>query len=130
MQDKIPADTPSDQTIVNLRDAINSHDPDRIAGSFTEDFRCDLPMHPSRSFTGNDQVRANWTLMLARVPDIQAEIQRATHDTGSGETWSEWELTGTTADGNPITFRGVVISAARDGKMAWNHFYLDEVADV
>ncbi|WP_437925167.1 hypothetical protein WMF37_39985 [Sorangium sp. So ce291] len=26
-------------------------------------------------------------------------------------------------------FHGVVISTAHDGKMAWNRFYLDEVAD-
>ncbi len=118
-----------DPTIVTLRDAINSHDLDRIVSSFTEDFESSLPMHPSRSFVGNEHVRANWSRMLARVPDIRAQIQRAVFDAESGQTWSEWEMIGTTTDGKPITFRGVVISTARDGKMAWNRFYLDEVVD-
>lgn len=38
-------------------------------------------------------------------------------------------MIGTTTDGEPITFRGVVISTARDGKISWNRFYLDEVVD-
>ncbi|XXX81428.1 nuclear transport factor 2 family protein [Sorangium sp. So ce134] len=88
-----------------------------------------VPMHPSRSFVGNERVRANWGRLLARVPDLRARIQRAVFDAESGQTWSEWEMIGTTTDGEPITFRGVVISTARDGKIAWNRFYLDEVVD-
>jgi hypothetical protein len=69
--------TISDTSIVTLRDAINSHDLDRIVASFTEDFRSNLPMHPSRSFVGNEQVRQNWTILLSRLPNIRAEIKRA-----------------------------------------------------
>ncbi|WP_437710989.1 hypothetical protein WMF45_38665 [Sorangium sp. So ce448] len=56
--------------------------------------------------------------LRARVPDLRAQIQRAVFDAESGQTWSAWEMIGTTTDGEPITFRGVVISTAREGKMA------------
>ncbi|KYG02196.1 hypothetical protein BE21_55195 [Sorangium cellulosum] len=72
-----------DPTIGNLRDAINSHDLDRIVSSFTEDFESSVQMHPSRSFVGNEHVRANWSRLLARVPDLRALIQRAVFDVRS-----------------------------------------------
>ena len=118
-----------DETIVSLQDAINTHDPGRVANAFTEDYRCDMPMHPSRSFTGNSSVRENWAAMFSRVPDIRARILRAVSDAESGRTWSEWELTGSISNGDPIAFRGVVISTARDGRIATTRFYLDEVVD-
>ena len=40
-------------TIERLRDAINSHDAARVAACFTENHQCDMPLHPSRSFTGS-----------------------------------------------------------------------------
>ncbi|WP_437912968.1 hypothetical protein WME73_39245 [Sorangium sp. So ce302] len=61
-------------------------------------------------------------------PRHPSEAHQSCFDAESGQTWSEWEI-GTTTDGEPSTFRGVVISTARDGKMAWNRFYLDEVVD-
>lgn len=45
--------TMSDKTIYVLRDAINSHDPNEVTAAFTEDYRCDMPMHPSRDFSGS-----------------------------------------------------------------------------
>lgn len=81
-----------DPTIARLRAAINSHDPDQVAASFTVDYQTRLPLHPSRSFTGNDHVRANWKMMFGRVPNIRASVLRAVADAGSGLTWSEWEI--------------------------------------
>lgn len=119
--------TNTDQTIIQLREAINSHDADQVADAFTSDYRNEVPMHPARSFTGNDRVRENWTAILTRVPDLRAQILRFAVDTASGQTWSEWEMTGPAPDGDPVIFRGVVISTARDGKIASTRFYLDEV---
>ena len=119
----------SDETIFSLRDAINTHDPEEVASVFTEDYRCDMPLHPSRSFTGNSAVRATWAMMFSRIPDLRARILRAVSDAESALTWSEWEMTGSTANGDPIAFRGVVISTARDGRIAATRFYLDEVVD-
>ena len=41
---------------------------------FHEDYVNTMPVHPSRSFSGNDQVRRNWTAMFASVPDIEVEV--------------------------------------------------------
>jgi len=60
-----------DPTIAKLRAAINTHDPDQVAASFTADYQCGSPLHPSRSFTGNDHFRANWAMMFGRVPNIR-----------------------------------------------------------
>jgi hypothetical protein len=50
--------------MARLREAINSLDPANIAACFTADCRCDIPMHPSRSFEGNAHVettgRRSW----------------------------------------------------------------------
>ena len=44
--------------IERLRDAINSRDAARVANCFTENYQCDMPLHLSRSFTGDV---VNWT---------------------------------------------------------------------
>ena len=51
--------------IEHLRDAINSHDPARVADCFTENYRCELPLHPSRSFTGRARVFENYQAIFA-----------------------------------------------------------------
>lgn len=115
-------------SIARLRDAINSHDSAAVAACFAEDYRCDMRMHPSQSFTGNDKVLKNWTGILGRVPDLHAEILRWT--SAGEETWSEWEMRGTDTDGRPVLLRGTVISgAAADGPIDWTNFYLDPVAE-
>jgi ketosteroid isomerase-like protein len=122
--------TPPDAILTALRDAINSHSPARVAAAFTEDYRCELPMHPARGFQGSGQVRANWERMLGRVPDLRATVLRSVFDARTGQTWSEWEMTGSTTQGDPVVCRGVVISEARAGRISWTRFYLDEVTDL
>ena len=112
--------------MARLRDAINSHDPQRIAGCFTEDYRCELPMHPSQDFQGNSHVRDNWTKILARTPDIKAGVLRF----HVGDlTWSEWEMRGTNTDGTAALVRGCVIATFRGDLINWTRFYLDPVTD-
>lgn len=111
-----------------LRDAIGSHEPERVAACFTDDYRSEVPHHPERSFTGNDQVRRNWTAIFAAVPDITATVLRTATD--GDEIWSEWEMTGTNADGAAEAFVGPVVLTAREGRIAWTRFYLERVASV
>jgi len=82
--------------VARLRDAINSHDPERIAACFTPDYRAEIPHRPAESFTGSDRVAANWTAILARLPDIQARVLRRAAD--GDEIWSEWEMTAANRD--------------------------------
>lgn len=108
-----------------LRDAINSHEPARVAACFTEDFRSELPHHPGRSFTGAQRVVANWTAIYASAPNLTARVLRsAVNDT---EVWSEWEMVGTSPDGAPVVFAGPAIMTTRDGRIATVRFYLDAV---
>jgi ketosteroid isomerase-like protein len=105
--------------------AINAHDLDALVGCFARDYRCEIPLHPSRSFVGNDHVRQNWTGMFVRVPDIEARVLRSIED---GDTlWSEFEMTGTTTDGGGFRIGGVAILGADDDRFAWSRFYLDPV---
>jgi hypothetical protein len=115
-------------SIARLREAINCHDPAQIAACFAEDYRCDMRMHPSQSFTGNDRVRQNWDSILNRVPDLHADILRWA--SAGDETWSEWEMRGTDRDGHRVLLRGMVISGSTDDDpVEWTNFYLDPVVD-
>jgi len=83
--------------------ATNAHDLEGIVACFADDYRNQTPVHPARGFVGNDQVRRNWTQILAAIPDVSSEIVASVAD---GDTvWSEWEHRGTRADGSPHLMR-------------------------
>jgi ketosteroid isomerase-like protein len=110
------------ETLERMLQGINSHDVGALVGCFAHDYRCEIPLHPSRSFVGSDHVRQNWTGLFGRVPDIEARVLRSVEN---GDTlWSEWELTG-------VDFRvgGVAIMRVEDDRFAWARFYLDPVDD-
>src|SRR5450756_1693776 len=102
------------QALSALREAINSHVPERIAGCFTDDYVAERPLRPAEGFIGSDQVAANWT-----------EILR--HAQNGDELWSEWEYRGTAPVGATVVLRGPVILTTRDGRIAWARFYPDPV---
>jgi hypothetical protein len=109
-----------------LRDAINSHDAARVADCFTENYRCEMPMHPSRGFTARARVRENYQALFARVPDLRATVLRACQDESGA--WSEWEMSGTSDEGIPSASTGVVIIlSVLDERIEHTRFYLDAV---
>ena len=110
-----------------LRDAINSHDAARVANCFTENYQCHIPMHPSRGFTGRARVQENYESLFARIPDLRATVLRSCQ--GESGLWSEWEMTGTSNQGTPGVFAGVVIIlSVVDGNIERARFYLDAVS--
>lgn len=113
--------------VERLRDAINSHDADRVADCFTENYQCDMPMHPSRGFTGRARVRENYQAMFARIPDLRATVLRSCQDESG--VWSEWEMSGTSDEGTPSVMTGVVIilSVVAE-RIEHTRFYLDAVS--
>ena len=114
--------------IERLRDAINSHDAARVADCFTENYVCDMPLHPSRSFTGQARVRENYQAIFARLPDLRATVLRSCQD-DSGCWWSEWEMSGTSPEGVLSVIAGVVIIlSAVDQRIEHTRFYLDAVS--
>src|ERR1700710_2932876 len=99
------ASRPASLAVVQrLRDASNAHDLDGIVACFADDYRNETPLHPARGFAGKEQVRRNWTQILAAIPDVSTDIVASVAD---GETvWSEWVHRGTRPDGSPHLMRG------------------------
>lgn len=113
--------------IEKLRDATNAHDLDALVAHFSPGYINKTPAHPSRGFSGREQVGENWHHIFAAIPDIAAHITRSAV---SGATvWSEWEMFGTRLDGRPHRMAGVVIFTVSDGLITNAAFYLEPVED-
>jgi cyclopropane fatty-acyl-phospholipid synthase-like methyltransferase len=52
--------------------AINAHDIGVLVGCFADDYRCEIPLHPSRSFVGK-------------------ELSRLSPDTYRSQSYESWE---------------------------------------
>jgi ketosteroid isomerase-like protein len=108
-----------------LTAAQNAHDLDALVGCFHADYQSEQPLFPSRTFRGVDQVRSNWSALLAAIPDFRAELLRSAVE---GETvFAEIHWAGTKADGTPLDERGVIIAGIREDRIAWARLYVDEV---
>jgi ketosteroid isomerase-like protein len=112
--------------VYRLRAAINAHDLDAIVDCFAPDFRSELPAFPDASFTGNENVRRIWGMLLSSVPDMAAEVVRSTCDEDT--VWAEWQQQGTQTDGRPHLARGIIIFWIADGRIASNRFYVHPVS--
>ncbi len=110
-----------------LRDAVNRHDLERLAGCFAQDFVNETPVHPGRSFQGREQVRKNWAQIFGGVPDIEADILRSSVE--GAAIWTEWEMRGTRRDGVRHLMRGVSIFEVGDGLFTSVRFYLEPVEE-
>jgi ketosteroid isomerase-like protein len=119
--------TSASEVIDRLIQATNEHDLEGIVGCFAADYRNQTPAHPARGFVGRDQVRRNWTQILAAVPDVTATVLRAA--VNGGTVWTEQEHRGTRPDGRPHLMRGVVVFGIADGAITWARFYLEPVQE-
>lgn len=108
-----------------LRQAVDDHDLDAVVDCFAPDYRNETPAHPGRGFDGREQVRTNWQRIFTGVPDISAALLRVAEE--GDATWTEWEMRGTTRDGNEHLMRGVIIFGVRDDRAQWARFYLEPV---
>jgi ketosteroid isomerase-like protein len=114
--------------VERLRDATNAHDLEGIVACFAADYRNETPLHPARGFVGNEQVRRNWTQILAAIPDVSTKIVASAAD--GDMVWSEWEHRGTRGDGSPHRMRGVIVFDVRDEVIAAARFFLEPVEDT
>ncbi|MEO8469367.1 MAG: nuclear transport factor 2 family protein [Chloroflexota bacterium] len=110
-----------------LQEATNRHDLDALVGCFADDYLSEIPVHPSRTFRGREQVRRNWAQILAGVPDLRSELVRSA--TNGTEVWAEWEWTGTRRDGAPHLMRGTTVLNVEGDEIAWARFYMEPVVD-
>jgi ketosteroid isomerase-like protein len=108
-----------------LLEATNSHDAQRLASLFAQDYRSAQPTHPSRGFGGRAQVLANWTSVFDGVPDFSSELVASASD---GETeWGEWRWRGHHRDGSEFRMTGVTILVVREGLVAEGRLYMEPV---
>lgn len=121
------SDTAVPELVGRLSAAINGHDLDGLVACFAEDVVSEQPAHPSRSFRGNEQVRANWTQLFAGLPDLRATLVRWAQD--GNEVWTEWDWAGTRGDGAEVRMRGVTIQGIADGRCTWVRFFMEPLID-
>lgn len=105
---------------------INARDLDGLVSLFEDDYRNETPAHPSRGFTGAEQVRRNWTQIFGSVADLRVEVLCGTTDEHGAE-WAEWSWSGTRADGGPFRMVGVTIVGGAGPRVGWARFYLEPV---
>ncbi len=108
-----------------LTQAINQHDLDALADCFHLNYDSTFPVHPARAFKGQEQMRNNWASIFASVPDIRSVLVRSA--TAGNIEWTEWEWSGTRADGRPLDMRGVTIQEIHMGKIAWVRMYMEPI---
>jgi len=106
-------------------EATNAHDVEGIVDCFTADYVNETPCHPARGFVGTEQVRRNWTGILASVPDLVASV--IGESVVGDQVWSEWEMTGTRRDGGVHLMRGVMIFHVEEQRARTCRFYLEHV---
>jgi ketosteroid isomerase-like protein len=116
-------------TLARLVQATNDHDLEALVGCFAADYVLVMPNHPSRDFTGTEQVRRNWMQLFSAVPDITVTVSRVGRDVSDPDGWwSEWEMQGTRRDGRPHLMRGVMIFTVGAGPadlIRANRFYVE-----
>ena len=115
-------------TISRLLSAVNGHDLEGLVGCFAEDYVNETPVHPLRGFSGNEQVRTNWSQIFGGVRDIEARVLRTAEE--GDLVWTEWDMSGTRTDGGPFGMRGVVIFGVRGDVIASARFYLEPVEEA
>ena len=121
-----PQPTRSPRDVVrSLHRATAAHDLDGIVAHFAPDYVLENPCRPDRSFRGADQVRRNWSHILAEMPDLLFE-EHALSEEGS-RVWTEISMRGTRVDGSEHELRGVMIFRVEGGVIVTGTFYLAPV---
>ncbi|MGY2703007.1 MULTISPECIES: nuclear transport factor 2 family protein [unclassified Nocardioides] len=114
--------------LTRLLAATNDHDVEGIVACFSDEYVNVVPCHPARGFAGREQVRRNWTTILAAVPDLVAEVVDSVRD--GDRIWSEWEMRGTRRDGVAHLMRGVLVFTLHDDVAAGLRFFMEPVDEA
>jgi steroid delta-isomerase-like uncharacterized protein len=113
-------------TLKQVLDAFNRHDPDAIMDYFSDDCSFDFPRGPKpwgQRFVGKEQVREGLANRFKGIPDVHYnDDQHWISDDGTRGA-SEWTLTGTTISGVKLEVRGCDLWEFRDGKIMRKNSY-------
>ena len=133
-QDATPAALPP--MLVDLVEAWNAHDPQRVASFYTEDATVEVGFTGDVVARGRDRIAEEFVARnLAAIPDWRFET-RSGFATADRIVW-EWTFTGTytgqfpglpPGEGQPVSVSGVTIFHLRDGLIARYVFYDDFAA--
>lgn len=113
-------------TLIELCDAFNAHDLDRIMSYFADDCVLEMPRgsQPWGSrFEGKENVRAALATRFEGLPDVNYGNGEHFVDAEAGTGISKWLLTGTTSDGARKEVRGCDFYAFREGKVILKDSY-------
>jgi ketosteroid isomerase-like protein len=116
------------ETLRRLVRAFNAHDLDAVMGFFTEDCVLELPRGPhpwGNRFQGARAVREGLATRFAGIPDVHYGDDR--HWVSGDRGCSEWLLTGTTVQGEPVEVRGCDLFEFSGGKIARKDSYWKRV---
>ncbi len=113
------------ELLEHMRAALDAHDLDAFVGFFREDYIGERPRHPGAKISSRDDVRSNWSEVIADVPDLRIEVPAAVQD--GDRIWSEWRAYGTSRNGSALELRGVIIFGVQDGQVAWSRMYMEPV---
>jgi ketosteroid isomerase-like protein len=100
-------DAANSDVLREVLDAFNRHDLDGIMSFFADDCVFDAPRGPDpwgRRFEGRAEVREGLGARFKGIPDVHYGDD--SHFICGNRGVSEWTLTGTTVDGEPIEVRG------------------------
>jgi hypothetical protein len=92
---------------------------------FDDDYNSEQPVHPDRTFTGQEQVRKNWSSNFDEMPDFSAQLLR--YSISNNSFWAEWEWQGTRQDKSRLIMRGVTIMGVEAGKIKWGRLFMEPV---
>ena len=104
---------------------MNMHDIQAFVECFDERYFSEQPVHPDRTFQGQEQVRKNWTSLFNEMPDFSTQVLR--HAISNDCIWAEWEWQGTRQDKSILRMRGVTIMGVEDSKVKWGRLYMEPV---
>lgn len=113
-------------TLVELCDAFNAHDLDRIMALFADDCVLEMPRGSDAwgsRFIGKAQVREALAGRFAGLPDVHYGDEEHFADEAAGTGTSKWLLTGTTPEGVRREVRGCDFYTFRDGKVVRKDSY-------
>ncbi|MBD0366324.1 MAG: nuclear transport factor 2 family protein [Flavisolibacter sp.] len=112
--------------LFKLKEAFNTHNIEWLVDCFHVEYNSEQPVHPARSFQGQELVQKNWTSNFEEMPDFSAQLLR--YAINNNAVWAEWEWHGTRKDKTKLHMLGVTIFGVADGKIKWGRLYMEPVS--
>ena len=107
-------------TLLELCEAFNAHDLDRIMAFFADDCVLEMPRGAKPWGTrveGKQDVRAALSTRFEGLPDVHYGNEEHFVDPANTTGISKWTLTGTSRDGRKTEVRGCDFYTFRNGKV-------------